>query len=326
MKAHESGQCERVTAYRGVCSVEPSLPIFCRDWWLDAVAPGRWDVALVKKDGRVLAAMPYAMRRRMGFRIISQPPLTQVNGPWLAPIDGRVQNRLQSEKNLYNALIDQLPHFDHFSQNWHFTAANWLPFHWRGFRQTTRYTYRLPALDDLDSIWTGLSSNIRCDVRKARDRFSLVLRDSPTLEEFLDLNVMTFARQGMKLPYSRDLVRGIETACARRMCRKILIAEDSEGRAHAGVYIVWDENSAYYLMGGGDPALRNSGATSLVMWEAIRFAARVTQSFDFEGSMIEPVEKFFRAFGAKQTAYHSVFKTNSRLFSAAQALRTIRRP
>lgn len=326
MKAPEPGKGERVAAYRKLCSLESSLPIFCHDWWLDAVAPGRWDVALVEKGGRVVAAMPYAMSRRMGFCIIGQPPLTQVNGPWLAPIGGRVQNRLEIEKDLFNALIDQLPHFDHFSQNWHFEVANWLPFFWRGFRQTTRYTYRLPALNDLDAIWGGFSSNIRGDVRKARDRFSLVLRASPTIEEFLDINAMTFARQGKKLPYSRDLVRRLDTACAERECRRIIIAEDDEGRAHAGAYIVWDENTAYYLIGGGDPALRNSGAASFVMWEAIRFAAGVTRSFDFEGSMIEPVERFFRAFGASQTPYHNVFKTNSRLFFAAQALRSIRKP
>lgn len=74
-------------------------------------------------------------------------------------------------------------------------------------------------------------------------------------------------------------------------------------------------------MGGGDPALRNSGATSLCMWEAIRFAATVTKSFDFEGSMIEPVERYFRAFGAIQTPYFSVSKTPSRLLSSYQVLR-----
>ena len=50
---------------------------------------------------------------------------------------------------------------------------------------------------------------------------------------------------------------------------------------HAGVYIVWDSNSAYYIMGGGDPELRSSGATTLCMWEAIKFSASVTACFDF---------------------------------------------
>ncbi|MNZ86002.1 hypothetical protein D3C78_1048120 [compost metagenome] len=93
----------------------------------------------------------------------------------------------------------------------------------------------------------------------------------------------------------------------------MFIAEDDQGRRHAGVYLIWDENSAYYLMGGGDPELRNSGATSLCMWEAIRFSATVTRRFDFEGSMLEPVEHFFRAFGAIQQPFSCASKTPSRL-------------
>lgn len=311
--------------FRQLCAQETSIPIFCRDWWLDAVAPGQWDVALVETGGRVVAAMPYALRRRWGLRVIAQPPLTQFAGPWVAPSEGREQRRLEMEKDLYSALIDQLPRFDRFSQNWHHGTTNWLPFHWRGFRQTTRYTYRLADLGDLDAVWAGFSSNIRSDVRKAQGRFGVRLRAEARLEDFLDLNDKTFARQSLAVPYGRDLVRRIDAACAGQGRRAILIAEDAEGRAHAGCYLVWDEAAAYYLMGGGDPALRSSGATSLVLWEAIRLAAGVTRSFDFEGSMLEPVERFFRAFGARQTAYFSVSKDASRLAAAATALRTVLR-
>jgi hypothetical protein len=64
-------------------------------------------------------------------------------------------------------------------------------------------------------------------------------------------------------------------------------------------------------MGGGDPHLRTSGAGSLVLWEAIKFAATVSEQFDFEGSMIEPVERFFRAFGGTPTPYFSIQKLSS---------------
>ncbi|QPT41279.1 GNAT family N-acetyltransferase [Oligella ureolytica] len=105
----------------------------------------------------------------------------------------------------------------------------------------------------------------------------------------------------------------------------MFIAEDEQGRHHAGVYLIWDDNTAYYLMGGGDPDLRNSDATSLCMWEAIQFAATVTKNFDFEGSMIEPVERFFRGFGAVQTPYFSISKTNSKLIKTYRFLQEIRK-
>jgi lipid II:glycine glycyltransferase (peptidoglycan interpeptide bridge formation enzyme) len=168
-------------------------------------------------------------------------------------------------------------------------------------------------LNDEKLLWTQCSENIRREIRKAQNRFSLNIRNDLSVQEFLDLNEKTFARQGMKLPYSRKFVTRLDTACRERSARKIFIAEDSEGRRHAGVYTVWDENSAYYLMGGSEPTLRNSGAMSFCMWEAIRFSATVTKNLDFEGSMLEPVERFFRAFGAIQTPYFSIEKTPSRL-------------
>ena len=42
------------------------------------------------------------------------------------------------------------------------------------------------------------------------------------------------------------------------------------------------------------------------MWESILRARLVTDVFDFEGSMIGPVERFFRAFGSRQTPYLKV--------------------
>jgi hypothetical protein len=49
-------------------------------------------------------------------------------------------------------------------------------------------------------------------------------------------------------------------------------------------------------------------------------ARAVTDVFDFEGSMLRPVERFFRAFGSRQTPYLRV--SRARLHArAALALR-----
>lgn len=283
--------------------------IFSQPWWLDAVAPGFWDEVTVDKGGQTVARLPYVIRHKRGATLLTMPPLTQTLGPWLRPYSGKYTNRLSEEKRLMTELIEKLPKFDLFRQNFHHSITNWLPFHWRGFQQTTRYTYVIEKLTDLNDVWQETRSNIKTDVRKAESQ--LVVRHDLGLDVFLDLNELTFARQGMSLPYSRDLVARLDHACAERNCRKIFFAKDVQGRVHAAAYIVWDEKAAYYLMAGSDPELRNSGAMSLVMWEAIQYSATVTQTFDFEGSMIEPVERFFRSFGAKQKPYFQVSKLNS---------------
>lgn len=315
-----------IDQYRALCTQEPSIHLFSQAWWLDATAgAGGWDVALVEKGDAIVAAMPYVLSKRYGFTLLGQPALTQALGPWLRETGGKSSTRLAQHKDWLQALIDQLPTFDHFTQNWHWERSNWLPFYWENFHQTTRYTYILHELGDEQVLWQGLRENIRTDIKKASNRFQLRVRDDLAIDDFLVLNRMTFGRQGMNIPYTEAFVHKLDQVCAMRKARKIFIAEDEQGRRHAGVYIVWDKNSAYYLMGGGDPELRSSGATSLCMWEAIKFASTVTRRFDFEGSMIEPVEKFFRAFGAQQTPYFSVSKTPSHTLKLAQLLRDLKK-
>ncbi|WP_322629715.1 GNAT family N-acetyltransferase [Halothiobacillus sp.] len=308
-------------AYRELCDSEPSIPVFSQAWWLDAVADGTWDAVIAYQGKRVVGSLPFVARRRLGFTVLTQPKLTQTLGPWVRPTNKSYPKALAYEKDVLIALADGLPRHHYYGQNWDCARQNWLPFYWRGFEQSTRYTYRLNGLGDENVLWSGLQQNIRGDIRKARDRYELTVRPAHNLDEFLRLNRKTFERQGRGVPYSRELVERIDQSAAARSARDCLVAVDPQGRAHAGAYIVRQDGTAYYLMGGGDPALRSSGATSLVLWEAIRNQPEDVDVFDFEGSMIEPIERFFRAFGAIQTPYFHVSKTDSKLLTVGRCLR-----
>lgn len=311
--------------YRLLCKNEPSIPIFSKDWWLDSVAGDTWDVVLVEKGDQIHASLPYVTRQRFGLTVLSTPTLTQHLGPWLRPSMAKYARRLGQEKDLLQELYNQLPKYASYNQSWHHQCTNWLPLHWLGYEQTTRYTYRIEQLNDLEYIFKNFDTNIRTDIRKAQNKMGVTVVSDLSINDFLELNKKVFTRQNISLPYSEELVRSINEMAIKQNAGKLFIAVDEQGRHHAGVYIVWDDNSAYYLLGGGDPELRNSGATSLCMWEAIQFAATVTKSFDFEGSMIEPIERFFRAFGAIQTPYFSISKNNSKLLKTYRFLQDIRR-
>jgi lipid II:glycine glycyltransferase (peptidoglycan interpeptide bridge formation enzyme) len=256
--------------------------LFQQPWWLDAVAPGAWEAATVTRDGEVVGRLPYVRMRRFGVTILGQPLLTQFLGPWIK-------------------LIAALPKHDVFIQECHPSITNCLPFYWQGFSQSVRYTYVLDDLDDLDKIWAGFRKTVRAHIRKAEQE--IVVRTIDDVEPFIALNRMTYERQGIPMPYSAEVIRRLDAACSARGVRRILLAEGADGTPHAVVYLVWDADSAYSLMSGNDPRLRSSGAISLLRWEAIKFARQVTRRFDFEGSMLQPVERFFRAFGGRQVRF-----------------------
>nr|VFJ46298.1 MAG: Acetyltransferase (GNAT) domain-containing protein [Candidatus Kentron sp. FM]VFJ49556.1 MAG: Acetyltransferase (GNAT) domain-containing protein [Candidatus Kentron sp. FM]VFK07281.1 MAG: Acetyltransferase (GNAT) domain-containing protein [Candidatus Kentron sp. FM] len=309
--------------YRAFCAEEASIPLFSQAWWLDAVAgPQAWDAVLAIRGDTVIGAHPYVIRHRFGLTYLGQPKLTQTLGPWVRASQAKYAKSLGVEKDILGALADGLPDLALYHQNWHCARTNWLPFYWRGYRQTTRYTYRLELATD-EKLWTSVQSNIRREIRKAEKRFGVTVKPAKDLDEFLALNRKTFERQRKSLPYTERLVHRIDEAAKARDARDVLVAQAPDGTLHAGVYIVRDARTAYYLMGGGDPDYRNSGAGSLCMWEAIRSQPEYIETFDFEGSMIEPVERFFRGFGARQIPYFQVTRADSRLLQAALCVREL---
>jgi Acetyltransferase (GNAT) domain len=275
--------------------------LFEQPWWLDAVAPGAWDAVTVAKDGEIVGRLPYVRMRRFGLTILGQPPLTQFLGPWIKPGAGKAHTRLEREYELMRSLIAALPKHDVFLQNFHQSITNCLPFYWEGFSHSARYTYVLEELDDHDKIWREFRQEVRTRIRKAEQQ--IVVRSIDDVELFIELNRMTYERKGMSMPYPAEMVRRLDAACKARRVRRILLAEGPDGTPHAAIYLAWDTQSAYDLMGGSDPGLRHSGAMTLLTWEAIKFARQVTRRYDFEGSMLQPVERFVRAFGGRQVQF-----------------------
>jgi len=301
-------------AYRELCNHEPTIKLFSKDWWLDSVCGEKnWDVILVTENAQVVAAMPYYFRRKFVFNIITLPKLTQTMGPWLKYNPNmRYSTRLSFEKKIFTELINKIPKVAYFRQNFDYSITNWLPFYWKGFKQSTRYTYVVEDLEDLDSVYSGFDRKKREKIRKAEGNVEVKI--STDIELFFKINQMTFQRQGLEVPYSLPFLKRLDGECAKRDCRRILLATDKHNRIHSALYLVWDEQSAYLLMSGTDPEFKNSESNTLLTWEAMKIAENRVKKFDFEGSMMENVEEFFRGFGAVQRPYFSISKTNSRLF------------
>ncbi len=304
---------ERVEKYRCLCDTETSIPLYSQAWWLDVVAGiNNWDVVIIERDNDIIASMPYMISRNRGMIFIDQPKVTQFLGPWLKQSESKNATRLGLEMELMFKILDNFPKFDWFHQNWSPKMTNWLPFYWSGYSQTTKYTYRIPLNSDCDLIWKEFKTNIRGYVNKAKTKYNLKVRSDLPIEDFIILQKMTFERQKIAMPIPDELIKKLHVECTLRNSGKVMIAVDEMGRLHAGLYLVWDKSTAYYIMSGGDPDLRSSGAASFLLWEAIKFASTIVESFDFEGSMNQQIERFFRDFGGMQTPYFSISKINSR--------------
>ncbi|HBR03890.1 MAG TPA: methicillin resistance protein [Ruminiclostridium sp.] len=294
--------------YRKYCRSDSSIPVFAKDWWLDAACgESNWDVALIENNGEIVASFPYYIKRRFGIKAITMPWLTQNAGIRIKyPRGQKEECRIAYEKELIYKLLDRLPNFPIFRQNFHYSFTDWQPLCWKGFRETTCYTYVIDDLTNLDAVFDGFSKTAKKNIRKAQKTFEVYSNES--IEDFYRIHKKVFERQGINYPYSLDFLKRLDAACSENNSRRILYARDGTGKVYSAVYIVWDSESAYLLMSGSEIELRGYNGKTLLVWEAIRFASTVTQKFDFEGSMIERIAEYNRQFGAVPKPYYYIFK------------------
>ncbi len=289
-------------------SIQQVNSIFEQPWWLDAVAPGQWEAAEIERDGNIIARLPYLKTKRFGSKILGVPDYTQTLGYWIENTGAKNAKRFARQKDLISELIEKLPKgysADFFLDH----SCDYLfPFKWSGYNLQMQYSYRLNDIKDIDVLWSGLADNIRREIKKAQK--IVAVEENHPIDDLITLQNKTFERQGRKIKDNSELLKRLDNVLQEHNARKLFCAVDADGQIHAASYFVYDSNCCYYLIGGGDPELRTSGASSLLMWEGIKFASGVSNAFDFEGSMIEPIERFFRAFGGVPTPYWRVTKLN----------------
>jgi hypothetical protein len=293
----------------------PTNSLFEERWWLDAVAPGAWREAVVRNGETVVARMPYVFRPTPVARI-AMPPLTPWLGPAFALPDASSGKALGREHECLAGLIEQLPKADVIRIGAAPEQRNLLAFHWAGYDLAFAYTYRLDLALGEAALWAGLRDNIRREVRKGEKMLSVT--EEHGADAIIRAVELTFGRQGMRSPQSGATLESIMRNVGPQN-RTLLAARDRENRLHAAALYVHDHRHCFYLIGGADPELRTSGAQSVLMWEAIRRSIGRSAIFDFEGSMKQGIERFFRSFGATQTPRFFARKITTKGHLALQA-------
>lgn len=298
--------------YIDICNIEETIPIFSQPFWLDALCGEKnWDVFIFERGGQILATLPFYIEKRCGLKYITQPPFTQIMGPWINyPDHLTMEKKLSFEKEVMTYFIDKLEDLGicFYQQKFSYKITNWLPFYWRGYQQTTRYTYRIEDISSIDEVFNNFHYSKRKNIKKAIKQELQIGFDIPA-KEFYDHHRYTLKERGGVINYTFNLFERIYNATYLNNCGKTIYAKDKEGNLHSALFVIWDKSNAYNLISTIDPEYTTSGSSTLLVLEIIRFLSGKTKSFDFEGSMVEGIENSFNKFGTVQTPYSSIWKT-----------------
>ena len=286
------------------------VPIYSKPWWMDAVCgPENWDVWLYESGGNILAAMPCYYELRGSYRYITKAPLTQTNGIIFKKISGsKLVTEAELQEKIINAACAYIKELgiDVYEQQYPPSFQNWQPFFWNNYTNTLRYTYIISDTKDWTKVEENIASKYRNEIRKGQRLTSVSVwtdRDA-----FYTEHEKVFLRQGKRCPFGRELWNRLYDACIAHGAGQMFRAMDTAGNLHAILFLVWDQQNVYHLLGGYMPEFSSSQAYSALTYHGIRFAHEKGLAYDFEGSMIHQIAVAFRQFGGTPTPYYRIRK------------------
>jgi hypothetical protein len=308
--------------YRDFCQNTPELPIFMQDWWLDAVCAGKqWDVLLREDEtGEIQAAMPYLLRKRAWMKYIIMPQQTQIGGIWMETTLLDNGNQAAEVCQDFARQLAELG-LSYYYQHYPIDSPAVEQMQALGFKTKERVTYRIEDLTDLDNVIGRFSKNKKRQLQKA---LSLHAETNMNIEDFYRFHVQCLQEQGKQISYSREFLLVLNRKTTRLQQSQIISICNADNEVLAAAFLVWDKHNMYYLIPCYDQKYKDSGASALLVLEAIKLARQKGVAFDFEGSMIRGVANHYKQFGSIRCVYYSVEKYYKWYFWFANAINWLR--
>ena len=247
-------------------------------WYLDVVSP-QWE-ALVSNDYEYI--MPLPVKRRYKVPYLVQPILTQQLG---------VFSKSQITEKIVEEFIKEIPYF---SYELNFNEENFYP------KALIFPNFLLNLHQNYTDIKAKYTKNTQRNIEKAI-KLDLKIKTELSLDEFLEFyssiekNFLTVRHSVLE----KLLKIGVSVNAV-----KIYGIYSSNNKLIAGICLLRSPKRLTYLL----PASNNEGKTSSAMFllidKLIQENAGKDKVFDFEGSSVEGIARFYRGFGAKNKPYY----------------------
>ncbi len=280
-----------VTAYDRCINQSLARKIYAYSWYLDAMCDNWY--ALVMGDYE--AVMPVPFRRKWGISYVYQPLMVQQLG---------VFSREPVETDAYFKKL----FYRHIHVDYTFHSPNTL----KTAKEKTNLI--LPIQAPMDDLISQFSKNRRRDLKKAKNEH-LILSEFDTWATISKL-ISEKLTDG-NLP-SLDRINKLINASKTYGSIGVVSVSQEENIIYCLLYGL-DGDRLYYLLPIElDPVSKTVGTASMAITELIRTHKESVEVFDFEGSSIPGVRRFYESFNGIPEPYYHVRKTATHFLKHAR--------
>lgn len=284
--------------------------IFLSPEWISLYDAKAKVFSITDNGGKLIGGFILNVSKKIGFTLVCDLQYTPSCQLFLKSEAQSIVSKNQDNKDVTALIVETLSRY-HKGLIDFSLPVEWKDTHkfsWAGYTVSVAHTYIINLSESGEVLYNKLSSNRRKNLKKAeKDGIRIELNENK--EDLFKLILQTFKRQNEKV--NQTLLKKIIFDFANEKNSFFYIAYNSKQKAIACTFCLYDEHSAYYLFGGYDDVNAHDGAGPLCMWNSILHAKKINlPQFDFEGSMIPAVEKYFREFGGDLKSYSRISKSS----------------
>lgn len=264
-------------------------------------------VGIFNANAELIGAFFYTSSTKFGIKYALTPSYTPSVGFALNNPAQNKSNAITFEKDVHDAISN------YFLSNNYALVSIALPvsvndtqvYFWKNFKVIPNYTYHLNLNQPTDALFEQFTSERRKSIKKAeKDQLSILPCNDYKI--VFDLICKTFERKQKAINHA--FIKKILFEFADNTNSFAFVAYD-KSIPIATTFMIHDQKVAYYLFGGYDSNLKHHGAGPACMWQSIQKSKELgLTTFDFEGSMLPEVEKYFREFGGDLKPYFTIHK------------------
>ncbi|HMR87669.1 MAG TPA: hypothetical protein PKD51_05925 [Saprospiraceae bacterium] len=301
--------------FRDINDIQDYLPIYFKAWWLDLVfGRARWEYIIEKDvDGYITAILPYSIKRKFTFRVITMNSETHYSGPFIIKDKDRKNDSLVSYENkVIESVLNKLPSVDFVYFQCLPNTNSYLSFLWSNYTINISYTYKLDLILGKDVLLNEMKGSVRTDIKKCIiDGLNVGFCNDA--QDFMVFLKESFDNNKKDLPYNLMNLNSIVETSLLNNSSFIRVCKNKNDEIVAAAFVIFDHDVAYYFAGTNNVIKYGSAALSYCLWESIQYAKSIgKKSFDFEGSDIKGIEHYFRNFGGTLVPIYRVFKARNK--------------
>ncbi len=284
------------------------IGVFGSSKWLSIYGESLQLIGIYKDEHQLIGGFYFLKTKKYGFSFIKLPPYTPHCGLFFTS----ESSNQSSKSNFSKELMDEVCQFI-IQQNAALTILafpsaiiDFQPFIWNKFKVVPNYTYRINLENSMENIISHFDSKNRNAINKTMKEGLVTELNGSTKLELFDFFYRSLSATKANI-YQKEL-KNIFLNFSDES-NSFSIAASLNGDLLGLVFCVYDQHTCYYLLGGVNKNARVGGINNLLVQKSIEQAKQLgCKIFDFEGSMLKGVEKFFRGFGPDLVPYYTANK------------------